>query len=430
VTITLNQCQESAVESFVEFLCDPSETELVIKGHAGTGKTTLVNHILSNLHKYTAMAKTLGLDMKIPNDIVVTATTRKAASVISKELNCKGQTIHSYLGLMVRNNFRDGSTYLALSKNAKEKRNTLLFIDESSFIDENLLEQIRAQCINCKIVFLGDPYQLLNVDSGTSPVFDSDIATTTLTTVMRNSGEIYRLSSQFRDTVKSGDFLPIALDPKKDSVIHVNGDQFQSMVDKAFTAKSYVPDVSAKIIAWTNDCVHGYNAYIKQLLGNNEDYSVGETYVCNSPIIVEDQIIANTDEIVTIQDIDNAIEEDVLGYSIMINDNWVFAPKNPSDKKHIVNQYARIKDFVSMYRIKDTWADVRPVYACTTHKSQGSTYGTVFINLTDIGRNHKSDELARLLYVAISRASKQVVLYGSLPSKHSTIKELEYELQL
>ena len=38
--------------------------------------------------------------------------------------------------------------------------------------------------------------------------------------------------------------------------------------------------------------------------------------------------------------------------------------------------------------------------------------------MTDIGRNNRPNEVARLLYVAVSRASHKVVLYGELPDKY------------
>ncbi len=52
------------------------------------------------------------------------------------------------------------------------------------------------------------------------------------------------------------------------------------------------------------------------------------------------------------------------------------------------------------------------------HKSQGSEYDTVFVDLTNIGKCRVPSDVARMCYVSITRASKQVILYGSLPPKY------------
>ena len=52
------------------------------------------------------------------------------------------------------------------------------------------------------------------------------------------------------------------------------------------------------------------------------------------------------------------------------------------------------------------------------HKSQGSTYDTVFIDLENIGSCRNPDQVARMLYVAVSRARNRIFLFGKLPTKY------------
>ena len=66
--------------------------------------------------------------------------------------------------------------------------------------------------------------------------------------------------------------------------------------------------------------------------------------------------------------------------------------------------------WANYHDFKDAFADVQPPHAMTAHKSQGSTYGTVFVDLVDIKRNHKRKEMWQLLHVACSRASENVVI--------------------
>jgi ATP-dependent exoDNAse (exonuclease V) alpha subunit len=96
----------------------------------------------------------------------------------------------------------------------------------------------------------------------------------------------------------------------------------------------------------------------------------------------------------------------------------VFLPKRPHEASAILKQLAKEKNWKDFFDVKEKVADLRPTYACTVHKSQGSTYDNVFIDLYSIGKNNKPNEVARLLYVAVTRASNNVYLYGNLPDKY------------
>lgn len=430
MNITLNTCQQAAVDEFLKFLMSPTQTELVISGYAGTGKTTLVQHLLDQMPRFETAAAALGSNLKCINEVAVTATTRKAASVIADMLGVEATTVHSYLGLILRNDYQTGETYLQLSKNAKPASNTLIFVDEASFINSELLSNIRQQTPNCKVVYMGDPCQLISVNSSQSPIFDGKIPTVKLTTVMRNDGAIDALSAQYRDTVLSGIFRPIKLDNKK--VVHVTGDVFKSMIDAAFTDKDYKPDDSAKVLAWTNSRVLDYNNYIAQVRGCTARFSPGETLINNSVIISKktNDILASTDQRVVVKTVEPEVQHGIEGWLVTLrNIGQVFVPESQFEKTQLLKRLSKSKNWKDYFNIKDTWADLRPAYAATVHKSQGSTYDRVFVDLSDIGSNNVSDEVARLLYVAISRASSQVILYGELPDKYLgkfnvTVKEV------
>jgi ATP-dependent exoDNAse (exonuclease V) alpha subunit len=96
-----------------------------------------------------------------------------------------------------------------------------------------------------------------------------------------------------------------------------------------------------------------------------------------------------------------------------------FCPHNPLQAANLMKSLARKKQWGIVFDIKKKWLDLRPAFASTVHKSQGSTYDTVYINLTDIGKCRVPSDVARMLYVAITRAAKKVVLYGELPFIYS-----------
>ena len=71
--------------------------------------------------------------------------------------------------------------------------------------------------------------------------------------------------------------------------------------------------------------------------------------------------------------------------------------------------------------MKETFPDLRAKDSCTVHKSQGSTYDTVFVDLGDLSVCRNPADAARLFYVAFSRARNRVVMYGNLAERFGRI---------
>jgi ATP-dependent exoDNAse (exonuclease V) alpha subunit len=64
----------------------------------------------------------------------------------------------------------------------------------------------------------------------------------------------------------------------------------------------------------------------------------------------------------------------------------------------------------NFFALKEFFADVKYTFASTIHKLQGSTYETVYIDLFALANNKyiEMDQLYRLVYVAMTRASKDI----------------------
>ena len=75
--------------------------------------------------------------------------------------------------------------------------------------------------------------------------------------------------------------------------------------------------------------------------------------------------------------------------------------KNPTERKKKWREY---------FNFKNNVLDIRDIYASTVHSAQGSTYNNVYIDLKDLFICTKKEELARLLYVAVSRAKNNIYL--------------------
>jgi len=418
MTISLNAGQQEAIGKYLDFLIDPTKTEMVIEGPAGTGKSTLVDHLLFGMNKQKLMLyTTMGIHADKLKNVVLSATTHKAAHVLSDKTGQDVRTIHSILGLKVHNEWSTGKTILKPVNDQNLIENSILLIDEASFIDDDLLDWIRKSVVNSKILYVGDPYQLAPTRSTSTPVFTQGLFTARLTEVVRNEGAIEKNANAFRDAVQTLQFPLIQPDGKK--VIHVDGPTFQQMIDQEFKK----PNHNSKIIAWSNAKVNQYNDYVRGLNGFTGRLDVQEELITNKHIEGKKKSIKTDSHVRLTGAYHEAVEYGVQGYKVTVYDQnntnvQLFIPDNRNDEKVALKQAADQKAWPKYFDIKETWGDLRPTHSCTIHKSQGSTYDKVFINLPDIGRCNIPSDVARMLYVAISRASQQVILYGNLPQKY------------
>ena len=417
----LTSDQTKALTEFNLFMLDPTEKIMVLRGYSGTGKTALISFILKNIdEQLNAYSSMLGLKHTKAN-VLLTATTNKAAKVLGEFTQQMPKTIHSLIGLRVVNDYNTGKQSLKKTRDYQVHRDSILIVDEASFVDEGLLEYIEKATLNCKVLFVGDPCQLTPTKASTCPVFNLPVRNAELRETVRTkdkNSDITSTAFLYRDTVLSKAF-PVA-DFNGTQIIHADRTVMRQCIKDEFVNKS---NADVKILAWTNGQVHKYNDYIRKLQGLSSQFSVGEKVVTNKPMLGSISRVV-TDSILTITGIDP--EEDrsgVLGKPVTLNDSFrTFLPNDQLKVNQLLKHLAKHKNWKDYFHIKDTWADLRSLHACTVHKSQGSTYETVFIDLDDISRCNIWSDVARMLYVGISRASEKVIVYGSLPAKYDNTR--------
>lgn len=413
-SITLTEDQENALEAFNTFLLNPVEPVFVLRGYSGCGKSTLVRILLDRLPGFMKMAKLI--DPKTPDyEVALTATTNKAAENLGLITGQHASTIHSFLGLRVQTDFRTNTTTLSARHGAQQKEGYLLFIDEASYVDKALLTFISQLTRNCKIVFIGDPAQLTPVKSTGTPVFDAKFAGAELTKVVRQAegNPIVDLSTKFRHTVNTGEFF--SFKPDGNHVKHLPRPEFLAAVEAEFTR----PDwryADSKILAWTNKCVIAFNHHVRDLVKGDPNFQPGDYAVCNSFVTVGRGASIKTDQLVQITEISEEEERlGVLGHYYVVDGSMrVFMPKSLELWRTGIREARARKDFISVAEMETQWIDLRAAYACTINKAQGSTFDRVFVDLDDIRRCNSGDQIARMLYVGVSRARHQVILTGDL----------------
>jgi UvrD-like helicase C-terminal domain len=262
------------------------------------------------------------------------------------------------------------------------------------------------------VVFIGDPAQLAPVKATSTPVFDAGFTGAALTTVVRQAegNPIVDLSTKFRNTVNTSQWFPFT--PDGHHVQRMDRDAFNAAIEKEFTRLDW-RYADSKILAWTNKCVIAFNQYVRNMAKGDPHFQVMDYAVCNSFLQIGKNSI-KTDALVQITGIEpDCLHHDVPGNWVMMDYTIrAFQPKSLAEKNARIKQ-ARAANHLSLVaEIETAWVDLRGAYACTINKAQGSTFGSVFIDLDDVGRCNSGDQLARMMYVGVSRARNHVYLTG------------------
>lgn len=410
--LILNQDQQKAYEDIAGFLADDTETVYVLTGSAGTGKSTLVKKLVEDYDKLISMASLISSNIS-NYQLRLTATTNKAAENLSEITGEVVITIYSLLSLSVRTDYRTGKT--TIKRNTQDiLENLVIFIDEASYSDSVLLGYIFNSTKNCKIIFIGDKYQLLAVRAQTAPVFAGNFNSTELTTTVRQSkgNPITELAHKFRDTVKSGDFF--SFKPDGQHIQHMDRDSFNAAILKEFCR----PDwhfKDSKILVWSNASVTEYNKYVDIHSKGYSDFAKGDYVICNE-YFNNGRSSFKTDQTVMVTHVsqETAVHGVVGRWYELDGKVSAFCPLSRADKTKAITRLKRENNIQSLSHIYQRWIDIRSLFACTVYKSQGSTYDRVFIDLNDMKKAPNGDALARALYVAVSRARYQVYLTGDL----------------
>lgn len=435
-----------------DFLTNTNEEELfVLKGYAGTGKTTVISTIVNTLSMLNKKA-------------ILLAPTGRAAKVIANYSNKTAYTIHKKIYFPKKN--KNGG--IAFTMQINKHKNTIFIVDEASMISDtesdsklyengSLLDDLVRYVYNnqnCKLIFLGDTAQLPPVSLDISPAlnvdllslqFNKEVFSIELDEVMRQeekSGILFN-ATQLRELLKDSfitDFK-FSLNGFKDVIRLTDGFDIQDAIQSAYSKYS-IEDTC--FIVRSNKRANQYNQQIRsKILSKEEELSVGDylMVVKNNYFWLKDAdeagFIANGD-IIEVLEIFNykelygfkfaKVKARMVDYpnqkpieTILLLDT--ISSESPSltyDESNklyqeVLKDYEGEAQYRKFLKVKSNEyfnaLQVKFSYTITCHKSQGGQWNTVFIEQPYLP-NGMDIEYIRWLYTAVTRAKDKLYLIG------------------
>lgn len=411
--------QNAALQGALDNIIHGDGREYIITGSPGTGKSYLTDQIISEA-------------IRAGWQVLLSATTHKAVEVVSNFAKIDAFTIHKILNLIVWTDYQKDETQLVPGNPKNEIlrdysfRPLLVVVDEASMVSDELygfIDEALNKYPKMRILYVGDKNQLPPVNEEVPIVFNRGIPMSELTTIHRQKegSTIREISANLKRAIDDETWF---VDPIKSSTdIHVLGqDDFLARLEEHYRSDEYQADPNyVKALAYRNKTVNQFNAYIRKFFYDDPEYQVGERLVVNSAYVQKGQTIAKTESIVTLHENteDRLYDElDVRRLRLETPEGVefeAFITPHPRIFSRIKNRLFNEGKTLEAIRFIESFVKVRPIYASTVHKSQGSTYNNVFVEIDDICACRNYKEIARLIYVAITRAKDSVYIFGDVP---------------
>lgn len=348
----------------------------MILGGAGCGKTTLIKAIVSCSN--------------VKYNYVLAAPTGKAARNLTARTGKEARTVHSALGMHPNEDFL---------KPVKWEVTRLVVIDEASMMTLEMLAGLLSRMEkNCHLVLLGDPNQLLSVGSGNviPDLIDLDALYALLET---NHRQIDGSKALRHNVTEFGNLHTAAGLLFDESFVFAEMDD-NTVANRliADAVRAYNAGENVQVLSPYNSCTKlsadKLNRAIRERVnpanpGKLELSTRFQTFRDGDRVIItkndRDHDCSNGD--VGILHITDTTHKDYPEYHVQLSDGRC-----------------------PQWDTRDGLYILKHAYALTVHKSQGSEYDRI---LFPVSSNAMNMMYRNLFYTAISRARKQVILYGS-----------------
>ncbi|MDB2385303.1 AAA family ATPase [Polaribacter sp.] len=443
--------QNEMLQLLCQFSFGEDKDELfLLKGYAGTGKTTTISTYVNNL-------------WTIGKKAVLLAPTGRAAKVIASYSKNKAFTVHKKIYFPKKQ--ANGSMEFVLQVN--KHKNTIFIVDEASMIPDSrqnqklfesgsLLDDLMSYVYsgsNCKLIFIGDTAQLPPVKLEVSPAlnasvlqydFDKKVIEIELNEVMRQHEDsgILLNATILRQLIQEENTQHQFKIDYPDIVRLTDGYDIEDALVMAYDNNS-IEDTA--FVVRSNKRANLYNQQIRFRIRGHENQVATGDYVMivkNDYFWIKENseagFIANGDicEIIQIYSIKELYGFSFAEVNLRMIDYPNMAPfetvllldtltsESPSltyeesnrlyqsvredyaDEKSKYKQYMAVKKNIYFNALQ-----VKFSYAITCHKSQGGQWKTVFVEQPYLPEG-VSKPYFRWLYTAITRAQEKLYLIG------------------
>ena len=381
--ISYDSIQKEAIRQAI------NQKVFILTGGPGTGKTTVINCIIS------IYAQLRGLDLRKVNDlpILLAAPTGRAARRMNELTGLPSATIHRHLGMTGDDDTSHLDDYLDAD---------FIIVDEFSMVDTWLANQLLSNISSqTKLLIVGDADQLPSVSPGQVLADLLQIPTipqTKLETIYRQSEEstIVTLASQIQKGILPADFTEKKADR---SYFEARNEHIPPMIEKIASAaiRSGIPAQDVQVLAPMYRGPAGIDQ-INNLMQNLINPVAKDELTFEAP----DCQYRQGDRVIhLVNDAESNVFNGDLGY---ISD---LLPAKYTDSKQ--DELTIDFDGNELVYQRSEWYKIRLAYAMSIHKSQGSEFPVVILPITK--SSHRMLQ-RNLIYTAITRAKSKLILLG------------------
>lgn len=439
--------QKAVLEDLSEFISTlGSRSIFLLKGYAGTGKTTLISALVKSLPSVGKRSALL-------------APTGRAAKVLAKYSKRKASTLHKKI-YWIRTS-KNGNTFITLKENLHT--NTIFIVDEASMIPEDLNDSLSKRSlledlikyvyegIDCKLILIGDTAQLPPVHLDVSPALDEEnlnkkyqkqIISKELKEVVRQEKNslVLENATQLRKLIEVNNNSLPKIKLNNDVIRISSGEELQENIEAAY-AQSGVENTT--IICRSNKRANQYNNRIRsEILWQEDIISSGDILmvVRNNYFWLDEKseagFLANGDiiEVTRVKEIIERYGFKFAKASIRLldypNENEVetillldtISSESPSLKyeeykklyKEVGLDYKGQKDINKKIKENEFFnaIQIKFGYSITCHKAQGGQWKEVFIDIGYFKKEMLDKNYLRWLYTAFTRSTEKLYLIG------------------
>ena len=458
----LRKNQSYAFNEIIQFLKNDDQKVFILKGYAGTGKTTLMGGLINYLNK-----------QKIP--FALLASTGRAAKILSDKTKTRASTVHSHIY-----SFKDLSEDLEEMSKKQHDMNvddkgqvSLVFdlrpitsettkiyiIDEASMISDtadkgasfaqfgsgDLLSDILNYDSKGKFIFVGDPCQLPPINQSNSPALSAShisqkqavkASEFELTEIVRQASDngIIKASMRLRELYYKNPPVTYAKFPIKEySNILLHNSHANLLNTYIQTLKSKGFAYSTLICQLNKQCAD-LNNIIRQTLFKTEQRLVPGDLL----LVTQNNYVSNfvNGDLIMVHQVGDKefrcgltfrkvevseLSSDKLFNVLLVEDILYGNTTNLNNKQHkdlMIDYYQRMKSQGIFQKdpkfkenmLKDPYLNALKTvygYALTCHKSQGGEWDEVFLYLDNKIHGLKKPGIYQWVYTSLTRARNQ-----------------------